>query len=364
MNDITRDICKQLLTQISNGELTAGDALPYEVKLAEAFGTNRMNAHHAVKLLETNGLVSRKKRVGTVLVDNIDQSTVSKLLKEVNKIIYVICSQTPHWIHWNETSFRALEKEVTAAGYSVIYDNIPNSGLRADYLALLKKASDAGSSALVIFQDEEDVIFLENNGDLLMDFQMPVYMLNRSGEPKTLDMVSFVSMAHFSDGITVGTLLKKQGCQNVAMLNTETGQFFWAHKRYEGLVVGLQHGKAKALPLPKNINCTNQGLAQTIKLIKKHRGDMIIVAVNNHYAAKLIDFAEEQGLTAPEDYQLIAFDDNPEFRSYNMTSMAVPMQTVGEVFGNMICDKSWLKKFKGKVSIKINSELIIRKTFS
>jgi hypothetical protein len=44
--------------------------------------------------------------------------------------------------------------------------------------------------------------------------------------------------------------------------------------------------------------------------------------------------------------------------------MGVPMQKIGEVFGKLICDKSWLEEFRGKVSIKVNSELVPRKTFN
>jgi DNA-binding LacI/PurR family transcriptional regulator len=364
MNDIIRGICRDLLRQISNGEIKAGESLPPEMQLAKIFKTNRMNAHHAVKVLERKGLVTRKKRIGTVLQADIDQNIVTMMLKEVNKIVYVLYSRTPHWIHWNETSFQALEKEVTASGYSVLYDHIPSSDLRQDYVATLKKASDAGASALVIFPDMEDTIFLANNGDLLLDFQMPVFMLNRTGEPKPLDMVSFVSMAHFSDGVTVGSLLKKRGCRNVVMLNEREGTSFWGCKRYEGLLVGLHHGDDKNITLPENILSTPQGYTKTVKMIKESSGDMVIVSVNNEYAVSFIDFAKTQGLSVPEDYQLITFDDSPEFRSYNLTSMGVPMQKIGEVFGKLICDRSWLEEFKGKVSIKVNSELVTRKTFN
>ena len=352
-----------MLAKISNGEIKAGEPLPPEMKLAETFGTNRMNAHHAVKLLESKGLVIRKKRVGTVLRNDIDQTLVSSLALEANRIIYVLYSMTPHWIHWNETSFLALEKEIAPAGYSIRYDSIPSSGTREDYNALLKKISSAGASSLVIFPDAEDMIFLENNGDLLLDFQMPVYMLNRGGEPMPLDMVSFVSMDPFGDGITVGALLKKHGCQNVAMFNEESGRYFWGIKRYEGLLVGLQRGNDKTALQPENIISTPDGFTRALKLVKRFRGDMVIVALNNHYAAKFIDFAKEHDLSIPTDYRLITFDDNPLFRSYNLTSMAVPMQKVGKLFGKLICDRSWLEEFRGKVSIKVNSELVVRETF-
>jgi DNA-binding LacI/PurR family transcriptional regulator len=363
MNDIIREICRSLLAKISSGEIKAGDPLPGEIKLAETFGTNRMNAHNAVKMLESKGLVIRKKRVGTVLRNDIDQNLVSRLALEANRIIYVLYSKTPHWIHWNETSFLALEKEIASAGYSVIYDNIPND-TREDYDALLKKISSAGASSLVIFPDvEDDSVFLRKNADLLLDFQIPVYMLNRGGEPMPMDMVSFVSMDPFGDGIAVGTFLKKHGCQNVAMFNEESGKTFWGIKRYEGLLVGFRQGNGKATSQTENILSSPDGFSRAFELIKKNRGDMVIVAVHNQHAAKFIDFAKEHDLSIPTDYRLITFDDNPLFRSYNLTSMAVPMQKVGKLFGKLICDKSWLEEFRGKVSIKVNSELVVRETF-
>lgn len=362
MNNIIIDIYRSLLTGINNGETKPGEPLPPEIKLADAFGTNRMNAHRAVKMLEDNGLVVRKKRIGTVLSENIDHNLIVRLIKEANRIIYVLYSSTPHWIHWNETSFIALEKEIAQANYSVMYDSIPVGGTREDYIALLNKISEAGASALVIFPDTEDSMFLQKNGDLLLDFQMPVYMLNRSGEPIPLDMVSFVSMDPFSDGITIGTLLKKHACRNIVMINEDTGQYFWGIKRYEGLLIGLQRGNGNK-GLPENIPATPNGFAKTLELVKKHRGNLVIVAVNNHYAAKFIDFAKQQGLFIPADYRLIAFDDNPLFRSYNLTSMAAPVQKIGRLFGKLICDRSWLEEYRGKVSIKVNSELVIRETF-
>ena len=363
MNHIISDIYRQLLSEIGAGAICPGDILPVETKLAEAFGTNRMNAHRAVKMLEENGLVFRKKRIGTVLREDIDRSLVSRLIKEANRIIYVLYSSTPHWIHWNETSFLALEKEIAPANYAAIYDVIPAGGTRQDYIVLLKKISDAGASALVIFPDTEDAEFLQENGDLLLDFQMPVYMLNRSGEPMPLDMVSFVSMDPFSDGITVGTLLKKCGCRNIAMFNEESGRMFWGIKRYEGLLLGLQRGNDRKISPPEHILSVPEGFARAAELVKTHRGDMVIVAVNNDYGARFIEFARTQGFSIPADYRLIAFDDNPRFRSYNLTSMAAPMEKIGRLFGQLICDRSLAEELRGKVSIKVNSELVIRETF-
>ena len=362
MNNIATQIYRFLLSRIHSGEIVCGSLLPTELDLALQFCTNRMNARTAVNKLASEGLVLRRRRIGTSLRSPVDMNLVSSLIKEVNHLIYILYSATPHWIHWNNSSFVALEKEVGLAGYSVVYDHIPFPCQRQDYIDLLGKISAAGASALVIFPDTKDNKFLKDNGDLLLDFQMPVYMLNRGGELMDLDMVSFLSMDPLGDGINVGTLLSRSGCQNIVMLNEGTGKYFWGKKRYEGLLIGLRRGTL-SIPTPENILANEEGFARIYSKIQECKGSLVVVAVNNQYAAEFIDTMKKQDVFVQKDYQLITFDDNPLYRSYNLTSMATPMEKIGKLFGMLICDKSWLQDFRGKVSIRINSELVVRETF-
>ena len=361
MNKEIKKIYKSLLEDIVSGKFKGKDILPKEVELAARFKTNRMNAQRAVNALATHNIVTRKKRIGTTVNQHLDHEKLNELLKETNRSIYVLYSMTPHWIHWNETSFAGLEEVIEPKGFSVNYCNIPTGSGRAEYKKLLNKISEAGASALVIFPDADDSRFLSDNADLLLDFQMPIFMLNRSGEPIALDMVSFVSTDPFGDGVNVGSLLKKNKCQNLLILCAE-GDYFWSKKRCEGIKIGMLRGHTLPVPQIKQIAYTENGLKKTVKSIEQAKGDISVVAINNEYAAKLIDLCASKGLTAAEDYKLIAFDDNPLYRSYNLTSMGMPMKEIGEVLGQMICDDTWLKKHKGKISIKLNSTLTVRES--
>ncbi|OGV50111.1 MAG: hypothetical protein A2017_03390 [Lentisphaerae bacterium GWF2_44_16] len=363
MNKIIFEVYNSLLREISSGRIKAGALLPKETELAEQFKTNRMNAHRAVKELEKNGLISRKKHSGTFLKKNIDRRELEKLVKASNRSVCVLYSITPHYIHWNETSFKSLESQLASSGYSVTYKNIPSKGTRKNYISLLNEISENGASALVIFPDMEDTDFLRNNSDLLLDFEMPIFMLNRSGEPLPFDMVSFVSMDPFGDGIALGRFLKMNRCRNIIMINENSGKTFWGIKRYEGLELGLRQGNDTPGMLLENVKATPEKMSETIIRIKNSGKDTVVVAVNNAFAAKFIDAAKKEGLKIPEDYRLIAFDDNPMYRSYNLTSMAAPMKEFGEVFGRMISEESWINSFKGKVSVKLPGHLIIRDTF-
>lgn len=363
MNKEIKKIYKSLLQDIASGKIQPKEILPKEVELAAKFKTNRMNAQRAVNALASHNIVSRKKRIGTTVNSDLDHEKLEELLKETNRSIYVLYSMTPHWIHWNEASFAGLEEIVEPKGFSVTYCNIPTGSGRTEYKKLLNDISEAGASALVIFPDGHDSIFLRDNADLLLDFQMPIFMLNRGGEPMALDMVSFVSTDPFGDGVNVGTLLKKNNYHNILIVTYGAGTAFWAERRCEGIEMGILRGnKLPAAPKIRRILNTEQGLKEATEAIEQAKGDITVVAINNEYAADLINLCSSKGLTTPKDYKLIAFDDNPLYRSYNLTSMGIPMKEVGEVLGNMICDDSWLKDHKGKISIKLNSKLIVRET--
>ncbi len=358
MNTSIKKIYRSLLKDISSGKIRAGDILPKEIELAEKFNTNRMNAQRAMNALAEHNIVTRKKRMGTSVNQHLDHEKLQELLKETNRNIYVLYSMTPHWIHWNESSFSALEKSVEPEGFSVNYRNIPTGSGRSEYKKLLTEISAAGASALVIFPDSEDASFLNNNADLLLDFQMPIYVLNRSGAPMSIDMASFLSADPFGDGIYVGSLLKKNNYHNILVIADTSGKEFWSDKRCEGIEMSFMHNNSHPSPMIRVIH----DFDHAVEIIKRERGDITVIAINNEYAANLMDRCIPAGMRISKDYQLMAFDDNPLYRSYNLTTLGFPMEEVGEVFGRMICDKSLLKDYKGKVSVKLNSKLIKRDT--
>ncbi len=363
MNKNIMRIYRNILSEVLDGNITPGEVLPTEHELADKFSTTRMNAHRALKELEKYHLVTSKKRAGTRINKHIDLEKVQEMLQASNRSVFVIYSMTPRWIHWNEASFRELEKTVSAAGFSVTYRNIPTDSGREQYSRLLKDIFASGASALVIFPDMDDTEFLKKNGDLLLNFPMPVFMLNRSGEPVPLDLVSFVSMDPFGDGVTVGSLLKKNRCPKILMI-TPDRELFWCQKRVEGIKLGLGLEREEnnieyiQFPIPE----LGYNAPAALEKLREMGKDTVVVAPNNLYASNFIEAANEAELKVIEDYKLIAFDDNPLYRSYDLTSLAVPMEEVGQVFGRLICDKSW-SDYRGKVSIRLSSKLIIRNTY-
>lgn len=360
MNKQIENIFNCLLKKMADGAFKQGDLLPFEKQLAEDFGTDLNNAHRAVSALEKHGLVIRKKRFGTLVNPGLDLNLVRRLLNETSRQVCVLYSMTPHWIHWDQNSFDGLAEAIEPKGYSIIYKNLPaNTAGRQCFADLLNEIELQSICALVIFPDQEDFYFMNDNSDLLENLSIPVFMLNRSGEPLLVDMVSYVSMDTFGDGLFVGKLLKKNGCRNIAMLNVTEPQF-WAEQRYKGLKQGLTGGD-KSFSCPVSFTVEDQ--QPLLDFVIQHGRESVVVAVNNCIAAQFIDYAKISKLQAGKDFQLISFDDHPMYRSYNLTTLAVPRKKIGQLFGQMVCDNSWLKAYRGLYTVKIHSYLIVRDTF-
>ncbi|MDR9794555.1 FadR/GntR family transcriptional regulator [Aeribacillus pallidus] len=64
---IPQNIVAQIRKSLIDGELKPGQSLPSEVKLAEMFGVSRSSIRDAMQILESTGIVNRRKRGGTTI---------------------------------------------------------------------------------------------------------------------------------------------------------------------------------------------------------------------------------------------------------------------------------------------------------
>jgi GntR family transcriptional regulator len=62
-------IKEKIIEDINNGTLKHGDKLPSERELADLFNISRMTARHAITVLEMEGFVERRERVGTFITN-------------------------------------------------------------------------------------------------------------------------------------------------------------------------------------------------------------------------------------------------------------------------------------------------------
>lgn len=73
-------IAESLLDRIESGELEPGDRLPSERELSRKLGVNRMTLRRALRLLETQGLLVRRRGDGTYIAEPKIERQASRLV--------------------------------------------------------------------------------------------------------------------------------------------------------------------------------------------------------------------------------------------------------------------------------------------
>lgn len=361
MNNTIRTIYRHLLNGIAEGRLLPGQTLPTEKALAEEFGTTRMNAGRALALLKKNGLAKSRKRAGTILSDSLPGELINGLLNESSRVIHVLYSSTPHHVHWSSMSFNALESVVKKKGYSVRYQHIPTGSERNEFRRIIDQASQEEVAALVIFPDSEDADFLNGNNDLLVNVPIPVFLLNRGNDTRRLDFVSSVTLDCLADGIYLGSLLRKNNFDRFICLGIFDDVSYWQTQRVSGLELGLKEKDNGRFVLEKYMP-TPEDCEKTACMIRDDavKRKTVFIGLNYYFASHFMDYWNGVGLKPGADYDLVAFDDNPLYRPYDITGLMVPVQELGEIFGNMICGESWYWRYPVRISVRLSSKLIER----
>lgn len=95
-----QQIKAMFIEDINSGKLKHGDRIPSERELAEKFNISRMTARHAISVLEREGFVERRTRVGTfitnrrirwnfITVNSFTKGMMDKGLNPLTQTIYM-----------------------------------------------------------------------------------------------------------------------------------------------------------------------------------------------------------------------------------------------------------------------------------
>lgn len=129
-----QQIREMLLEEIKSGKLKHGDKIPSERELSETLKISRMTIRHAIDLLEREGVVERRPRVGTfvanrrirwnfITVNSFTKGMIDKGFKPSTKKIHMLFEKA------DEHLAKALDIDVGEEVFSLkrlrIVDEIP-----------------------------------------------------------------------------------------------------------------------------------------------------------------------------------------------------------------------------------------------
>lgn len=87
MSALYRQVCEQILAQITGGKRQVGDRLPPEAEFAVELGISRSTLRLAFAELEAAGVLRRRKRAGTQIISDKPQKRFSMATSGVHELL-------------------------------------------------------------------------------------------------------------------------------------------------------------------------------------------------------------------------------------------------------------------------------------
>lgn len=82
------ELANNIVRMITDGDLPVGEKLPNEVAMAEQYGVSRTTLRSALNIVESLGLISRKRRMGTVVVAQNTSQSYTKSLQSIEALVH------------------------------------------------------------------------------------------------------------------------------------------------------------------------------------------------------------------------------------------------------------------------------------
>ncbi len=331
LNEKIHAIFRALVENIASGKYVVGQRLPTDKILAESFGTSRINVFRALEQLKKLGLISSRKRAGTIVIAIPDAELTQQLLNDSSREVYCLVSRNPKYIHWDNETLAVLEKRLSREHLLVRYLTLPDK--REDFARIIADSMQLGAAGLIIFPDSDDSEFLDENSDLLVDISTPIIMLNRGNDISRLDFISSVNIDVMGDAIHMGVVLRKNGFKRMIVpgakyFNEKNG---WCRTRITGLQLGFRGEGISEPELPETESENFESHLMRATADK----ELVLAAIHPYFAQKIIDTAAGKGLTPGVDFNLVSFDDNPEFIDCQLTTTRVNKTALGDIISKL-----------------------------
>lgn len=354
-NNKIHAIFRSLVEGIVSGKYEIGQRLPTDKELAKSFGTSRIDVFRALERLKKCGLINSRKRAGTVVISIPDPELSQQLLNDSSRTVYCLRSGTPQFVHWNNETLNVLEKRLTKEHFQLRLLTLPAK--REDFARIITDTMRFGVAGLIIFPDSDDSEFLDENSDLLVDISTPIIMLNRGNDISRLDFISSANIDVMGDAIRMGVILRKNGFKKMLVPGANHYENCkWSRTRVTGLQLGFRGEGISEPELPEKSPaeaeyCLNRAVADK---------NLIIAAIHPCFARKILEQAAEKNLTPGVDFNLVSFDDNPEFANCQLTTTRVKKAALGEIIGKLFLDISRHPDNFVWDSIRVASEVVQR----
>jgi LacI family transcriptional regulator len=338
-------IQEDIRAQIADGVLKTGDRLSPEFDLMQEYGTSRHTVREALKHLELDGYLERRRGKGTYVKDR----ETHVYHEDVHKYIAVLVPDMSIYVFTD--ILKAVESIVREEGYDILfyntYDDVQNE---YKYIRHLIRKRVAGVIIAPVFTSR-----LVNHYAALKKHNIPVVFVDRAVSGFTADSVATDNTA--GAYMAVDALLKN-GCRKVGHIAGPMVAMT-ARERFDGYKQALaDNGVALDMDIVKFTDFSiKRGYEATRALLGCYTEDApggngghsdrraiekpvdALFTANALVTCGALQALSELGLNVPDDIEVAAFD-AIEYSFYTLLTPSVmiaqPSRQIGEMAAEIL----------------------------
>jgi DNA-binding LacI/PurR family transcriptional regulator/DNA-binding transcriptional regulator YhcF (GntR family) len=349
---------QKLRQKIGSGQWKPGMMIPGRQRLSKEYDVHVRTVERAVRALIDEGTLETQGTRGTFVAAELQASHQEPPMShevaergaiygggqprrlDATTLIGIITSDNP-LSRDTETIINSIEKAFSAEGGSAIFHDrivdqaIPGSktGRIASVVESINALRDRACSAVIAIDYNEPEPMIDQIDALAKDAALPLVHILSTKANVPAWAVYYDS---FDAAYRATQHLIERSCADYLFIASM--HFTWAEERLAGVRAALRRAQIPEANLrirfvdyddrsdPRYIDAARQ-LALAAFADGVPAG---IVAVNDNVAIGVMKAAEQLNLVAGKDFLLVGFDDNPEARSYNLSTMRPPLEELGQ----------------------------------
>ena len=337
-----------LQDRIEQGYYATNEKIPTENELVKRSGLSRATVRQALRNLEQDGYIRRKKRVGS-FVREIEKNpnnipTVGILIPDIRSGYAPILA-------------RGAEDEATKNNVSLVLCNTDDMLSQAGYhIERLIKLSVSGVIYIPVAANDQKNLQIINR---LRRKNIPVVLADRGIQDSNLD---FVTTNNFDGSRQITQHLINRGHERIAFLSNKL--YSTERLRYDGFMSKMKEIKMNQDPSitirDKGAFNVNRYLNHAHQILKNKKKFTAVYAGHDRIALLFYAAAKNLGLRVPEDFSLVGYDNMP-LTTVSLTTMHQPIYEMGQESVRLIISRMNNKKSNIK-NIILNSTLIKRES--
>lgn len=310
--------------QILSGDYSVGMRLPSENELGRRFAISRQTVRQATSVLESEGLLERRRGSGTYVCEAPAKSTVQASSRNIG----VVLTYLDDYIF--PSIVKGIEEVLTKNGYfmqlAFTYNRIEKESFILD--TMLKSNIDG----LIIEPAKSGVPYI--NSDLYQKIKtmgIPCIFINADTNPPM--NIPSVRMDDYQSGRAAAQYLIDKGHTRIAgFFKSDDMQ---GQLRYSGAISALK--KAGLLSSEKNM-CwyATEDFKPMMhgefddRLIHLMSDTTAVICYNDEVAKYMMELLERSGRSVPDDISVFGFDDLELDAAIGLTTIEHPKKQLGK----------------------------------